>query len=85
MARKAPRQRRLGISEFKSRCLSLIDDLQREGGSLVVTRRGKPVAEVVPYRGESSRSVVGVLRHEGPLPEDLADLSFADLWESAKK
>jgi prevent-host-death family protein len=78
-------ERRLGISEFKSRCLSLIDDLQRDGGSLVVTRRGKPVAQVLPYREKARGSIAGLLRHEGTVAKGIADFSLADRWESAQK
>jgi antitoxin (DNA-binding transcriptional repressor) of toxin-antitoxin stability system len=35
------------ISEFKERCLSLLDKLDPEG--LVVTKHGKPLARVLPF------------------------------------
>lgn len=34
-------------TQFKARCLALLDDVA-EGGEIVVTKRGKPVARVVP-------------------------------------
>lgn len=36
----------ISATEFKARRLSVLDDLGPEG--LVITKRGKPVAEVVP-------------------------------------
>ena len=34
-------------SEFKAKCLNIMDNLNDEG--VVVTKRGKPVARIVPY------------------------------------
>ena len=34
--------------EFKARCLALLDEVAETGKQLVVTKRGKPVARVVP-------------------------------------
>ena len=39
--------RSVSASVFKARCLALLDDVAA-GASLVVTKRGKPVARVVP-------------------------------------
>lgn len=46
------KQRRIAIGEFKSKCLGLIDELSRNGGELVITKRGKPIARVTPVSKE---------------------------------
>jgi prevent-host-death family protein len=38
----------VAISEFKAKCLSLLEEVQKTKQPLTVTRFGKPVAEVVP-------------------------------------
>jgi prevent-host-death family protein len=38
----------VAISEFKTKCLSLLDQVQKTKKPLRITRFGKPVAEVVP-------------------------------------
>jgi prevent-host-death family protein len=38
----------VAISEFKAKCLSLLDEVSRTKNPLRVTRRGKAVADVVP-------------------------------------
>ncbi|MDQ3032741.1 MAG: type II toxin-antitoxin system Phd/YefM family antitoxin [Myxococcota bacterium] len=40
--------RTVAITEFKARCLSLLEDVARTGEPLVVTKRGKPLARVIP-------------------------------------
>lgn len=38
----------IAISEFKAKCLSLLDEVEKTKKPLRVTRFGKPIAEVVP-------------------------------------
>jgi prevent-host-death family protein len=38
----------VAISEFKAKCLSLLDQVQKTKKPILVTRFGKPVAEVIP-------------------------------------
>jgi len=40
--------RDLGITEFRRQCLSLLERLPEEG--IVITRHGRPVAQVAPVR-----------------------------------
>jgi len=37
-------------SEFKAKCLALMDEVALTGESVVVTKNGRPVAELVPYK-----------------------------------
>lgn len=45
MATKPPE---IGASEFKANCLRLMDDVARRRTPIVITKRGKPVAKLVP-------------------------------------
>lgn len=38
----------LGVTEFKATCLSLIDEVRAGGGEVIITKRGKPVARLMP-------------------------------------
>ncbi len=42
--------RKIKASEFKAKCLALMDEVERTGQSLVITKNGRPVAELVPHR-----------------------------------
>lgn len=46
-ARVQPPPQTVSISEFKAKCLALLDEVGRTGRPLLVTRRGQPIAEVV--------------------------------------
>lgn len=37
----------INATDFKAKCLQLLDEIQRTGEDLVISKRGKPVARVV--------------------------------------
>jgi prevent-host-death family protein len=43
----------IAISEFKAKCLSLLEQVNKTKTPLRVTRRGRPVADVVPPSADS--------------------------------
>lgn len=47
----------ISASQFKARCLALLDEVAATGETLVVTKRGKPVARVAPI--EAARPLLG--------------------------
>jgi prevent-host-death family protein len=48
------------ISEFKARCLSLLEEVSKTKAPLRVTRRGKALADVIPASPEGEeRSWIG--------------------------
>ena len=55
------RMKRIDAEQFKEQCLALLDTLDAEG--LVVTKRGKPVARVLPYESRDS-DLIGSLKHK---------------------
>jgi prevent-host-death family protein len=42
----------IAISKFKAKCLSLLEEVSKTKTPLRVTRRGKPIADVVPTSTE---------------------------------
>lgn len=47
---KAPAYRTINASEFKAKCLELMDEVAESGGEIVITKRGRPVSRLIPYR-----------------------------------
>lgn len=39
---------RIPAGEFKAKCLKLMDQVRESGQEIVITKRGKPVAKLVP-------------------------------------
>lgn len=45
---------KIAAGEFKARCLRLLDEVSEGGGELVITKRGRPVARLVPVDDDPS-------------------------------
>jgi prevent-host-death family protein len=41
-------KQQMGAGEFKAKCLSVLDEVQRTRKEVVITKRGKPVARLLP-------------------------------------
>ena len=37
-------------SDFKAKCLGLMDQVNQTGEEIVITKNGKPISKLVPYR-----------------------------------
>jgi prevent-host-death family protein len=48
----------IAAAKFKEQCLSLLDEVDPDG--MVITKRGKPVAKLIPYASDSA-SLIGSL------------------------
>jgi len=66
-------------SEFKAKCLKLMDEIQESGDEVVITKNGKPVSKLVPYRVKAP-TLLGL--HKGRI-ESLDDDLFSteDPWD----
>ena len=72
------KRKMIPAGQFKNSCLKLMDEVQKEGIPLVVTKRGKPVVEVVPApRVEKPRRLLGTVLYEAP---DI--FSTGEKWEA---
>lgn len=47
-------------SEFKAKCLALMDTVARTGEVWVVTKNGRPIAELHPYSGGRTGTPFGL-------------------------
>ncbi len=45
----ARRERVIMASEFKARCLKLMDEVAETGEEIVITKNGRPISRLTPY------------------------------------
>ena len=58
----------LSASAFKARCLALMDEVERTGEPVIITKHGRPVAQLTSARpGSAGRAIFGL--HRGQLIE----------------
>lgn len=67
----------IAAGEFKARCLALLDEVAERGEILVVTKRGVPVARVVPVEPSPGPNLAGSIVSE----EDVVS-PIEGVWES---
>jgi prevent-host-death family protein len=70
----------IAAGEFKARCLTLMEDVRSTREPLVITKRGKPVAKLVPADEEKDDFIgrlEGVFRVVGDIESPI------DGWESS--
>ncbi|HET7028151.1 MAG TPA: type II toxin-antitoxin system Phd/YefM family antitoxin [Candidatus Limnocylindrales bacterium] len=73
-------ERSIQASRFKAQCLALLDEVERDHVSLVVTKHGRPIARLVPLAEGDERSLAGSVRLV--VREDEAYYSTSDEWEA---
>lgn len=72
----------LKISEFKATCLAVLARVGRTGNPVLVTRFGKPVAQVVPPPKPPTEAWLGCMRGQGAILGDLVQpVGTPDEWE----
>lgn len=67
----------IGAAKFKEQCLALLDDLGDDG--LVITKRGKPVARLLPYERRHA-GLIGSLSHKVKVRGDIFSTGLE--WEA---
>jgi prevent-host-death family protein len=72
-------------TEFKAKCLSMLDDIAQNGGTITVTKRGKPVATVGPAATPKRRSSRGILKGKVYIPDELWLRDTSDLWDCVRE
>lgn len=75
----------IAISKFKAECLAVLERVRRTGQPVLVTRFGKPVAEVVaPSRAEATSTWLGRWASTGRIVGDVvAPVADESDWEAA--
>lgn len=74
------REREMKASEFKAKCLQLMDQVAETGESVVITKNGRPVSRLVPYV-DKPKSLFGIHRDAVEITGDV--ISPLDVhWEA---
>lgn len=75
------RRKTVAAAEFKARCLALLEEVRQTRQPLLVTRHGKPVAEISPFVAQNDTDenpLKGSVLFQGDLISPLDER-----WDSA--
>mgnify|MGYP002336337873 CR=1 FL=1 len=76
--------RTIPAGEFKAKCFALLEEVAQTGERIIVTKRGKPLAEVGPIPGHEAdglASSFGKLAHLAISSGDVVAPAVGDGWE----
>lgn len=59
------------VSKFKATCLAVLDRVATTGKPLLVTRRGKPLARILPAQAATWGSYLGAMKGTGRIVGDI--------------
>ena len=65
--------RTIEASEFAAKCLNLMDEVAENGGAIVITRHGKPVAKLTAF-SERPKSLFQDDTQRYPFIKEVADM-----------
>ncbi|WP_428248900.1 type II toxin-antitoxin system Phd/YefM family antitoxin [Ferrovibrio sp.] len=74
--------RMIKASEFKAKCLGLMDEVAASGESIIITKNGKPVATLAPARKYTFDEAYGALKDKIRITGDIiSPASDPEDWE----
>jgi prevent-host-death family protein len=73
----------IAATEFKARCLALLNEIDEHGGTITVTKRGRPVATVSAAKKPVWKSSAGILAGKLKITGDIVDTT--ELWDALRR
>jgi prevent-host-death family protein len=70
-------------TEFKAKCLEMLDTVSRKRTSITISKRGKPVARLVPMDDQPIPSIFGRMKGKMTILGDIVSPD-PEVWDSEK-
>lgn len=71
----------MAISKFKAHALKILNEVAKSQETIVITKRGKPIAQVVPHRKPEMKPTPGKLADTFVFEKDIITPLGEELWE----
>ena len=72
------KEKTIPAAEFKAKCLRILDEL--EPGGILITKRGRPIARVLPVATVDNQKLIGSMKGKIQITGDL--LSTGVRWDA---
>ena len=75
----------IAAGEFKAKCLKLMDEVKKKRVTVLITKKGQPVAKLVPVDEDDTEDLLGCLKGKLEILGDLVEpvLEPKD-WEAVR-
>ena len=68
----------VAAGKFKDKCLKMLDDVEKTKSPVVITKRGRPVAKLVPYTPRPANATLA-----GSIVREVGDpFGTAEAWDA---
>ena len=74
----------MGISQFKSHALKILDQVAKTKEVIIITKRGKPLAQIIPYCDSISNHAPGKLADALVFEKDIVSPLGEEMWDACK-
>jgi len=74
----------MGISQFKSHALKILAQVAKTQEVIVITKRGKPLAQITPYRTSGISPKPGRLSDALVFEKDVISPLGEEMWDACK-
>ena len=76
----------INASDFKARCLAILDRVQATGERIVILKRGRPVAELSPHRPAGAQYPQAELENSVDIIGDILEPAVPEAhWDSLRR
>jgi len=77
--------KRASITEFRAKCFALLRQVQRAKKPILITRFGKPLAEIVPVSPKRKIDWIGSMKGSMEIPGDIVSPACEEGdWEALR-
>ena len=74
----------MAISEFKTHALKVLDEVAKSQETIIITKRGKPFAQVIPHRKSEMKPTPGKLANAFVFEKDIITPFGEEAWEACQ-
>jgi len=74
----------MGISQFKTHALKILDQVSKSQEGIIITKRGKPLAQIIPYRSSDMNPKPGKLANYLVFEKDIVSPLGEEMWDACK-
>ena len=78
-------RRPISVSELKTHCLRIVEEVSKRRREVVITKRGKRIARLVPVDDEQQEDALERLRGTLVRGFELSDFETGVRWQSARR
>ena len=74
----------MGISQFKTHALKILDQVPKTQEIIIITKRGKPLAQITPCRTSDTNPKPGRLFDALVFEKDIISPLGEEMWDACK-